>query len=428
MMSNRAQHKVSHILAVSAIGGILGLSSAAANTLIVTARTSAATVSTSTGLATSNTSPSTAPTSGCSYGSSYADGCLGVASYGNFQNSLFFSYGKQSGQRQYYNAAGLASGHPPPWNVAGVDYPVGYSTVSPLKDPAAGGLPAGCTYNPRGSRAGGAIVVCQRIKNVTLQGWDFSLHNCTVLDIKNDTTGTITLSNNKFVNGPNCSITNGYLATIENSAKADLVFTHNYVDGLAKTYTTSLTAMIGMHISGSLTVTYNAFFHSPGRPLSGSALGAMYFAYNYFEGFVYHSTDSHGEVMLDLFNGTQLLQTYSFNTVLQPNDVINGSTTTFYLSTGAAGTGSTIVKAQVDHNTVVINKAVSGVPSTAAALAETAYDIYGSVVLNDNYADGTGSYKCFISTSAPVYRAPPILTGNISMLTGKPVNAYGAPC
>jgi hypothetical protein len=78
----------------------------------------------------------------------YADGCAGAPPTGQFIQPDFFTMVRQSGQSQYRDASGARSDHPPPWNVAGVDYPVGHTTpdaklLDPIKNP-----PAGCAYNP----------------------------------------------------------------------------------------------------------------------------------------------------------------------------------------------------------------------------------------------------------------------------------------
>ena len=422
-MGNCVRHKIIYGLAISALGGLLGISSAPANTLIVGVRTTVTSLAPGNAaiLTVVNAQSPSRPTDGCPYGNSYADGCLGVASYGNFQNSQFFTYAKQSGQKQYYNAAGQASAHPPPWNVAGVDYPVGYSTAMPLKDPAAGRLPTGCSYNPMGSKTGGPIVTCAGVKNLTLDGWDFSLHNCMPLDIKGSNTGTVTISNSKFVNGPNCS-THGYFVMVVRPAPVDVVFTHNYVDGQAQLYPLSLINLLVMNETGSLTVTYNAFLRSPARPIGSVTAGSTYVAYNYFEGFVYHASDGHCEVLVNLFNGSSALNAYSFNTVLQPRDIADGQSETTFLLGGSIG--GVIQKVVVDHNSVIINKNAAGNVTTAAAVAEAGPATYGSVRFEQNYADGTGSYACFIAAQKPTFLVPPALVGNFSMVTGRPITTY----
>jgi hypothetical protein len=81
-------------------------------------------------------------------GAGYADGCAAAPATGQFIQPDFFTMVRQSGQSQYRDASGKRSDHPPPWDVAGVDYPVGHVTpdaklLDPIKNP-----PAGCTYAP----------------------------------------------------------------------------------------------------------------------------------------------------------------------------------------------------------------------------------------------------------------------------------------
>ena len=362
----------------------------------------------------------------CPFGSGYDDGCAKANTDGSFINSTFFSYAKQSGQGKYYSAPGVPSDHPPPWNVAGVDYPVGYSTSRKLKDPAISPLPAGCTYSATGSDSGGAIVVCNHIANVTFNGWDFSLHNCTHLDIKNYTSGTVKILGSKFVNGPNCSIKNGYLVTVEDPSPTDVVFKHNSFDGNALNYPTSLGAMLILNNVGSTTLKYNAFLHSPGRPISSSSVSALLVAYNYWEGFVYQDSDGHGEVIINVLEKTNIKPSivYSFNTVLQPNNVfIDGTTAMFYASTSQSN--ATIMAAKIDHNTSVANLN-AGQVTTSAASAETSYDTYGTVLFEQNYMDPTGAYSCFVSISNPVYLNQPVFTGNVNMINGRAVDKFNS--
>jgi hypothetical protein len=360
----------------------------------------------------------------CKY-SGYDDGCAKAYADGNFINPNFFSYAKQSGQGAYYSAPNTPSDHPMPWNVAGVDYPVGYSKGRKLQDPAVDKLPTGCTYSATGSAAHGAIVVCSKVNNLALKGWDFSLHNCTVLDIKSSVTGTITIKNSKFVNGSNCSVSNGFLAMIENSTIANFKFEHNYVDGLAHQYPTSLIGMIVPFIQGRMIVKYNAFLHSPARPMTSNNEGPLEAAYNYWEGWVYQPSDGHGEVVINYLGNDkhQSLIAYSYNTALEPNDVCANCGTSVWYPTGG-GTNTRIDNVIVDHNTSIVNLH-DGQVTVAAASAETSYNTYGAVSFQANYMDPTGAYQCFISISNPTYLTPPEFVGNINMKNGKTVTDYG---
>ncbi len=87
-----------------------------------------------------------------------SDGCAGANwSSVSFQRSNFFSYARQSGQTY----AGPYPDHPPQYNVAGVDYPVGfYTPTERLVDPSIK-APTNCAYHSSGSHmSGGAYLVC----------------------------------------------------------------------------------------------------------------------------------------------------------------------------------------------------------------------------------------------------------------------------
>lgn len=62
-------------------------------------------------------------------------------------------------------------GRRPPWRVAGVDYYTGITAGTTLKDPTAGGLPAGTTYSSSSHQ------VTIGNANTTFDGWDLSIGN-----------------------------------------------------------------------------------------------------------------------------------------------------------------------------------------------------------------------------------------------------------
>jgi hypothetical protein len=361
----------------------------------------------------------------CAYQTGYADGCAKAFSDGNYVNPDFFTYAKQSGQGTYYSDPSTPSSHPMPWNVAGVDYPVGYRTSHKLQDPATSPLPTGCSYSATGSAAHGAIVVCSGVANLKLKDWDFSLHGCTVLDIKSSVTGTIAIKNSKFVNGPNCSVTNGYLMMVENPTHADFVFRHNFVDGRAAQYPTSLIGMIVPFVQGKMRMEYNAFLHSPARPITSIDEGPLTYKYNYWEGWVYQPSDGHGEVNINYLgdNKNQPSILYSFNTALEGNDVCNSCGTSVWYPTGG-GTNTTIGNVMVDHNTSIVNTH-NGAETVSASAAETSYNTYGSVTFLQNYTDPTGAYFCFYSVSNPTYVTAPVFDRNINIKNGKTITDFG---
>lgn len=150
-----------------------------------------------------------APNPNCAKGLDWNDGCLeapvdGVVKYPNFFSDSTKGYvrpgvARQSGQAAYAKT--------PPYNVAGVDFPVGYSAAAFAgKDPTVT-PPKGCEYYATGSALGGPLVECNHARGLDIEGYDFGLHNCVPLDIKNGNTGPIVIKNNRFVNGSNCTRT-----------------------------------------------------------------------------------------------------------------------------------------------------------------------------------------------------------------------------
>ena len=93
--------------------------------------------------------------------------------------------------------ASLLSGYSvrPAWQVAGVDYAVGVPTNITLKDPTvAANLPSGISIDATNH------VVHITGNNVTLNGFDFSLHGGWSIDVASGVTGT-TIENCNFSMG-----------------------------------------------------------------------------------------------------------------------------------------------------------------------------------------------------------------------------------
>ena len=287
----------------------------------------------------------------CPQGSAYADGCA-ASPGGNVQNATFFTgYAQQS--RQSYATR-------PPWNVPGVDYAVGIpaASLAALKDPAVT-QPSGCTYQPTGSASGGPRLLGASAANITIDGYDFSLHNCVVLQISASATGTLTVKNSNFKNGSNCSpATNGFLLQLVNGGGANCDFENNVFDGDAINFPNPMAHLVTCNTTGTFTSKYNAYLRSPARPVGyiTGASGIFLSQYDYVEGFCYHSADGHAEfvILSPGSSNTMSLMQYSFDTLLTTAAQNAGvGTASIYISTGQSG--STFTTTQVDHNVMVTN-------------------------------------------------------------------------
>ena len=259
----------------------------------------------------------------CPYGSTYADGCAGAPVGGSVQEPGFFTtYAPQSGQ--HYSVR-------PPWNVAGVDYAVGIpaaTIAAGLADPTVS-PPTGCSVT---NNSGVYSLHCQQIANLTINGYDFSLHGCISLTIGNyQVSGTITIENSRFVYGPNCS-TSGML-TVQ-TPSANLIIEDSEFDGDAPDYPSApVSNLIGPNVAGgyAVLIQYTSCRRVQARCITTNKTGGSTYQFNYFEGMSYYwdsgAVPAHGEYAITESTTLVANLDYLFNTMLQPISANGGDVT-----------------------------------------------------------------------------------------------------
>lgn len=206
---------------------------------------------------------------------------------------------------------------PSTWSVPGVDYPIGYDPTLPLKDPTAEGLPHGISF------AGDTVTVSGN--NVTLNGWDFSLH-ATHLVVDGGTTGVV-ITNSKFACIP------GRTADLDlihiGRGSVDVTIKYNSFDGSSTPggcIRGGQNAAIGsVATSGNITIEYNYCYGEDskcvslnGGPRSPSTLTVIE-KYNFWLNFgVCGRGCSHGEAEYSYSGGTNqiLVWTLQFNVLM----------------------------------------------------------------------------------------------------------------
>jgi hypothetical protein len=290
-------------------------------------------------LVTASTPPS--PSHGACAGwasASFDDGCAGAppASVYTIQHPDFFSgYARQSGQTYVtaHGCKGNANCHPP-WAVAGVDYPVGVSTVgtgfaSPgsATDPTNSSSPNYSNGNPgKCAKVKANVIVCNgpTSQEVDVGPFDFSYQG------NSDGVG-MGLTIGPGVTGP-CVIRDSYFvfdldSTYHNIGSAaynllgcSSLTIRNSVFRLRNAATGAMDAMwappgsknLYIFVSAGsranpndvLNLEYDAFIHCPSRCITTGALNAKH---NYFEGVnMYDSTAfaAHGDGwMTSFYNG-----------------------------------------------------------------------------------------------------------------------------
>ena len=274
---------------------------------------------------------------------------------------FFTSYALQSGQ--HYSTR-------PPWQVAGVDFPVG-APPDGLRDPlAAGVLPVGCTYLTKRN-----WVFCGG-PDVTLDRLDFSLHGCMQAVFDARVTGTVTVSNSKFADGPGCESGPGSsLVVSAGVTSANLVFARNDVDGKAgdlQAWTQCnpvgkcMSHNVMWRTTGSVTIENNAFLNTAARAVEAEVGVSVVYRGNYVEG-IWGNT-AHAEFQLANSAGTTPTFLLANNTFLQPPNMSNPSVYGWDVVTVFPAHFSSVTKTQ---NVFVSNRSEGG-PATIAWL-----DLYG---------------------------------------------------
>jgi hypothetical protein len=340
----------------------------------------------------------------CPNGNSYADGCAGANQSALFQHANFFT-----GYAQQTTGAKTAYDIRPPWNVAGVDYPVGaYTPLASLQDPATaspgvgfGKIPTGCTYYPNGSTPNGThgpLFYCTGISSsFTISGfafgpssaWPSSGHDCIVLQFSATVTATHTVTDNQFDLGGACSVGSSgtgtvyYPGLIYDISPSNLVVVNNTFYGHwweADAHCPAIGAVpfpCQQGLSGpssygmspistgananvaNVTIQYNAIVGFTGHCWFLNAATANTvddLRFNYCEGWENRAGGGHGEAHYGSgaqLGGSQLVK-IEFNTFLQPSGA--GSFTTSTIQTDATS-GGYIQSFLAENNVIVTNNA-----------------------------------------------------------------------
>jgi hypothetical protein len=346
----------------------------------------------------------------------------------------------------------------PQWNVAGRDYAVGVpASITPVDVAVAtagagqGQIPTGCTYS---SGTTPPKLTCTAVSNLTINGLDFSPtagHNGIQLILSANNTGTITIKNSNFENDAGLEAA-FYLATLFKGGSANVVVQSNTFEGHGDTRPSFKGAMAALNTTGNITFSYNAVFHSPGRPFQGvinngspATVGSVQFDHNLIYGMGYFVGGTHAEFWEGVGDttSTQLFTIpstqYLYNTCVQPAGVgANTTTGCFYVSTGgltapSAGVVGVFASSLVDHNVAIINN-TSGARTAGAALASMGWSEYTNFTMTNNYVDATGAIYTANCSGAPyiggvlaypgtlAFTNAPTLSGNINMVGGASIN------
>ena len=321
------------------------------------------------------------------------------------------SFDATTGARQ--NGQRWTAPHPQPWNVAGVDYPVGYDSAAIAaqggwKDPAkntAALAALGCSYSATGNsdathypNLSSGKIQCSRAGSLDFEGWDLkdASGGCIQLQINNTVGGagaTVTIKNNLFgqpvlgSSPPPCFLGNLWFINILGCAGGSdthYLITQNTLDMRGQEYPygggppnrTNLTGAINMNCptSTSEVVTYNAFLEGPQKQLQAHNLepNAIIEAYNYVRNMAEDQT-GHGEFFFHGDNPGETAGTadkFYFNTILYGNGDAGSNDATYWCTRGAGSSPVPINLCDMENNTIVANSNPYVSPGSASTVAK----------------------------------------------------------
>lgn len=222
-----------------------------------------------------------------------------------------------------HNASGTAIGSN--WNVAGVDYPVGYDTTLSLKDPTVTANLPSCA-----SISGKTVTI--HSAPCTVNGFDFTLHDThLVVGSSLGSSSLVTISNNNF----NCTVsTTTTLDNIHiNGGGQDVKIYYNTFNGGSSTRGTlcgpsgGMNAAIGVDATGgTVDIEYNYCYYQDSKCVetnSGGSSGSplvLIEKYNYWVDYgMCGGGCSHGEAEYTFAGSSTATVSYTmaFNVMLQ---------------------------------------------------------------------------------------------------------------
>jgi hypothetical protein len=287
-----------------------------------------------------------------------------------------------------------------PWNMPGVDYHVGIPSGTVLKDPTiTGSLPAGASY----SASTVTITGC----NVTLDGYDFTLHAThAVVDVSGSNCKT-TIQNSKFQ--AHDGVLQPVALLLDLGPGGSFIFQRNDYDGQAPTGGTGSGFKINDPIKArgngaSIALLYNWFhnFDSKAIQVSGATPPLAFIEkYNLFADYGYCSPGcAHGEAEYTYGGGT-VAYTGEYNTYVVHFSVVPADLTAAH---AVQADNMQINGTTDDHNVVLVPGPLQTCHRENQIAYRAAADYFdgsqndpassslSNITFFDNYLDNSGTY------------------------------------
>ena len=373
------------------------------------------------GIAATRASATTAPPKCPFQATELSDGCW--SSYPLATTSIpdfFTGYAAQSGQGPYLVR--------PAWNVAGVDYPVGYYTPLAKLIDVRKSQPPGCALVAYGATT---ALSCTGSGALVISGYRFDLWGGTWLLINSTKYTSALVTNSYFLNGVSTDRNGGGLIVISN-LNGNLTVTNSTLDGAGRTMTLGLWYLVEDTRGGPQNdiIEQNAFFRVPQKGIGTGTCGDTYIEYNYFEEL--EASSSHGEFTIDgVTSCRKNILNVSYNTMLSTAGLVRtgrgGITALIYLSGGNPARSWNHIIAS--YNTLVANNVGSATvyPGIGAAtVSRIIEENYGVVAIDiryiNNFIDATGTLLCYYVPSPTPTST--IMQGNTSLIDGSAMDSF----
>ena len=354
-------------------------------------------------------------------GTATIDGCsLSNPNATTLYPTFFTGYAAQSGQSPYKVR--------PAWNVAGVDYPVGYHTPLDQMIDARTSPPKGCALRWYGQSV---AVSCTGSGTLSISGYRFDLHGGTWLVINSANYSSAVINDSYFLNGPVSDRAGGALILVASLA-GDLRVLNTTLDGNGRVMTAGLYYLIEDTRGGAQRdiIEQSALFRIPQKGIGTGPCGDTYIEQNYFEEL--ELSPSHGEFTID--GGSACVKpnlVEAYNTFLTTSGLVRtgagGVAAMMFLSGGnALRSWQTVI---ASHNTMVSNTIGSdsvspgaGAVTTSRMIEQGGGAVYNKMEYYYNFIDATGSWLCYyVPTPTP---AATVMVGNTNLLDGSPINDF----
>ncbi len=287
-----------------------------------------------------------------------------------------------------------------PWRVAGVDYAVGISPGHILKDPTlADHLPRGVSLDAKNR------IIRVDGNNITLDGYDFSLHGGFIIYI---TGANVTISNSNL-----SMISNSSYSVLDQSKTGGLIINNNVMD---QSRATNASGFIGYESPGAVVLKYNWFRNFPQHVLELVEKDGMKFSVTYEYNLISEGALRYKAHMnfMQFASGSATSVDVEFNTTVQTPQVSAGEG--FQLDSYGKPAAA-IQFARISNNTMIAAGERPG--SSMSLMLHGGGSNVKSCVIIDNYFDTTGAYGAFYPTSF----SNVLLNGNIDMVSGRVINA-----